>query len=126
MHMRKRTVVGLAAAVVLVAAAAAAIAIAHQRPVPELQAGEVEKIELYALNQQDIECSLSEEEAASFVQALNAAAITGPGTQDYQNYVGGGTKMYRLTQKSGEIVEDRKSTRLNSSHLVSSRMPSSA
>ena len=41
MHMRKRTVVGLAAAVVLVAAAAAAIAIAHQRPVPELQAGEV-------------------------------------------------------------------------------------
>ncbi len=105
MHMRKRTVVGLAAAVVLVAAAAAAIAIAHQRPVPELQAGEVEKIELYALNQQDIECSLSEEEAASFVQALNAAAITGPGTQDYQNYVGGGTKMYRLTQKSGEIVE---------------------
>ena len=105
MHMRKRTVVGLVAAVVLVAAAAAAIAIAHQRPVTELQAGEVEKIELYALNQQDIECSLSEEEAASFVQALNAAAITGPGTQDYQNYVGGGTKMYRLTQKSGEIVE---------------------
>ena len=83
MHMRKRTVVGLAAAVVLVAAAAAAIAIAHQRPVPELQAGEVEKIELYALNQQDIECSLSEEEAASFVQALNAADRAGhPGLSE--------------------------------------------
>lgn len=104
MRMRKRTVVGLAAAVVLVAAAAA-IVIAHQRPVPELQVGEVEKVELYALNQQDIECSLSEGEVSSFVQALNAAEITGPGAQDYQNYVGGGTKMYRLTQKNGEVFE---------------------
>ena len=36
------------------------------------------------------------------------------------------TKMEQAAEKVGDEVEDRKSTRLNSSHRHTSRMPSSA
>ena len=53
--------------------------------------------------------------------------------KDYENvlekleeYLNKYIKLEELISKLGQFIEDRKSTRLNSSHPLSSRMPSSA
>ena len=49
-----------------------------------------------------------------------------PGTFDYGFYTGLMYKDVRLCVEEGKAARDRKSTRLNSSHSLTSRMPSSA
>ena len=63
--------------------------------------------------------SLSEPECGSDVQAIKTTATK----QDDGTYEINGTKMWVT---NGLLAGDRKSTRLNSSHVVTSRMPSSA
>ena len=63
-------------------------------------------------------CRLSEEEIAAWVQSLTADAIP-----DYQSAA---LLMAIFLRGMDRDETDRKSTRLNSSHIQKSRMPSSA
>ena len=65
---------------------------------------------------------------------LNSAAITNGNLYEFDAYIGASIGGISLTGGKGKLIGalfgsiflDRKSTRLNSSHTLASRMPSSA
>ena len=57
---------------------------------------------------------------------VTIASASGDGIQSNAQVIDGGLATSRLGFKAAEDLEDRKSTRLNSSHITRSRMPSSA
>ena len=64
--------------------------------------------------------------AASGLAALVSLSVLPVYADSPKDLTIGGAANFESTKSSAQVREDRKSTRLNSSHPVSSRMPSSA